>query len=102
MSFALGVADLLVEWKNSVRMDYNELKLRILALFDESSDLDSGLVRRGIGGEKRLRPTEKAIEMALLRYFRMGLLVRTRKGRRFYYKLTEKGRARREWLLRTK
>lgn len=83
-------------------MDYNELKLRILTLFDDSSDLDSVLVRGGIRNEKGLGPTEKAIEMALLRYFRMGLLVRTRKGRRFYYRLTGKGRARRQWLLRPK
>lgn len=83
-------------------MEYNELKLRILALFEETSDLDSVLVRRGIGVEKKPGPTEKAVEMALLRYFRMGLLVRRRKGRRFYYSLTEKGRARREWLQRPK
>ena len=83
-------------------MEYNELKLRILSLFEESSDLDCVLVRRGIGGEKGLGLTEKAVEMALLRYFRMGLLGRTRKGRRFYYRLTGKGRARREWLLRPK
>jgi DNA-binding PadR family transcriptional regulator len=83
-------------------MYYNELKLRILALFEESSDLDSILVRSAVSGEKKPALSEKAIEMALLRYFRMGLLSRTRKGRRFYYTLTEKGRARRDWLLRTK
>jgi DNA-binding transcriptional regulator PaaX len=40
----------------------------------------------------------RAVEMALLRYWRQGLLKRERKGRRFTYVLSPRGVARRNWL----
>ena len=78
-------------------MDYNELKIRVLSLFEASGELDSEKVRTHLVGAK-IELSNKAVEMALLRYFRQGLLARTRRSGRFQYRLTEKGIARRIWL----
>lgn len=82
-------------------MDYNELKIRVLSLFEASSELDSEKVRSHLVGAK-VELSDKAVEMALLRYFRQGLLSRTRRSGRFQYRITEKGLARRIWLSKTR
>src|SRR6266480_178626 len=78
-------------------MDYNVLKIRVLSLFDASSELDSQRVRNLLSSMK-IELSDKAVEMALLRYSRQGLLARTRRSGRFQYRMTEKGLARRIWL----
>jgi DNA-binding transcriptional regulator PaaX len=78
-------------------MDYNELKIRVLGLFEHSGELDSEKVLTFLV-EAKVALSDKAVEMALLRYFRQGLLSRTRRSGRFQYRLTEKGLARRIWL----
>ena len=83
------------------KMDYNELKIRILHLFEASGELDSEKVRTHLVSAK-VELSDKAVEMALLRYFRQGLLSRTRRSGRFQYRLTEKGLARRVWLSKAK
>src|SRR5437667_6904766 len=80
-------------------MDYNELKIQVLSLFEASGELDSQRVRSLLSGMK-VELSDKAVEMALLRYSRQGLLARTRRSGRFHYRMTEKGRARRTWLSR--
>src|SRR5260370_22816980 len=82
---------------NRSGMDYNALKIRVLSLFEASSELDSQRVRNLLSGMK-VELSDKAVEMALLRYFRQGLLSRTRRSGRFQYGLTEQGLARRIWL----
>jgi predicted transcriptional regulator len=82
-------------------MDYNELKIRVLRLFEASAELDSEEVRTHLVGAK-IGLSDKAVEMALLRYFRQGLLSRTRRSGRFQYRMTEKGLARRVWLSKTR
>ncbi len=82
-------------------MDYNALKIRVLNLFEASGELDSEKVRTHLVGAK-IELSDKAVEMALLRYFRQGLLSRTRRSGRFQYGLTEKGLARRIWLSKAK
>ena len=82
-------------------MDYNQLKIRVLSLFEPSSELDSEKIRARLIGAK-IELSDKAVEMALLRYFRQGLLSRTRRSGRFQYRLTEKGLARRIWLSKTR
>jgi hypothetical protein len=84
-----------------LKMDYNELKIRVLNLFESSGELDSEKVRTRLVGVK-IELSDKAVEMALLRYFRQGLLSRTRRSGRFQYGLTEKGIARRIWLSKAK
>ena len=82
-------------------MDYNQLKMRVLRLFDPPSEYDSAQVREMLAGQGVHQHGEKAVEMALLRYWRQGLLTRARKGRKFYYRLTERGLARKDWLVKT-
>ena len=84
------------------RMNYNELKIRILGLFEPSQEFDSLKIRELLASEKSLKLTDKAVEMALLRYWRQGLLSRTRRRSRFQYALTERGLARKEWLLKNR
>jgi DNA-binding transcriptional regulator PaaX len=81
-------------------MNYNELKIRILSLFESAQEFDSLKIRELLASEKTLRLTDKAVEMALMRYWRQGLLSRTRRAGRFQYSLTERGFARRQWLLK--
>jgi DNA-binding transcriptional regulator PaaX len=82
-------------------MDYNELKIQVLSLFEASSELDSQRVRSLLSGMK-VELSDKAVEMALLRYSRQGLLTRTRRSGRFHYRMTEKGLARKVWLSKTR
>jgi len=82
-------------------LDYNELKIRVLSLFEPSKDLDSQKIRDLLSGMK-VQLSDKAVEMALLRYSRQGLLARTRRSGRFHYKMTEKGLARKIWLSKTR
>ena len=81
-------------------MNYNELKIRILGLFEPTQEFDSLKIRELLTAERTLKLTDKAVEMALLRYWRQGLLSRSRRAGRFQYALTERGLARREWLIK--
>ena len=81
-------------------MDYNQLKIRILSLFELTKEFDSLKIRQLLATDTTLKLTDKAVEMALLRYWRQGLLSRSRRAGRFQYALTERGLARKEWLLK--
>ncbi|HMB67210.1 MAG TPA: hypothetical protein VKM96_04615 [Candidatus Bathyarchaeia archaeon] len=83
-------------------MHYNELKIRVLSLFESAHEFDSLKIRELLATEKALKLTDKAVEMALMRYWRQGLLSRTRKSGMFHYSLTERGLARREWLMKNR
>jgi len=83
-------------------MHYNELKIRVLSLFKPAQELDSLKIRQLLATEETLKLTDKAVEMALMRYWRQGLLSRTRKSGMFHYSLTERGFARKEWLLKNR
>jgi len=80
-------------------MQYNELKIRVLSLFKSAQELDSLKIRQLLATEKTLKLTDKAVEMALMRYWRQGLLSRTRQSGMFHYSLTERGLARKRWLM---
>ncbi len=80
-------------------MRYNELKIHVLSLFESAQEFDSLKIRQLLATEKTLKLTDKAVEMALMRYWRQGLLSRTRKSGMFHYSLTERGLARKEWLM---
>ncbi len=83
-------------------MHYNELKIRVLSLFESAQEFDSLKIRQLLATEKTLRLTDKAVEMALMRYWRQGLLRRTRKSGIFHYSLTERGLARKQWLMKNR
>ena len=80
-------------------MHYNELKIRVLSLFESAQEFDSLKIRQLLAAEKTLKLTDKAVEMALMRYWRQGLLSRTRKSGMFHYSLTERGLAPKDWLM---
>lgn len=78
-------------------LHYNELKravLQILALGPKNSlSLVEELARDGV------EPLEvHAVRMALVRYYKQGLLRRERKSGMFIYTLSERGLRRLEWL----
>jgi DNA-binding transcriptional regulator PaaX len=79
-------------------MHYNELKVRVLSLFKPEQEFDSLKIREFLSREETFNLTDKAVEMALMRYWRQGLLSRNRRGRFFHYSLTERGAARLTWL----
>ena len=79
-------------------MHYNELKVRVLGLFPPEHELSSLKVRELLSKDSALNLTDKVIEMALMRYWRQGLLSRNRQGRLFHYSLTARGVARLAWL----
>jgi DNA-binding transcriptional regulator PaaX len=81
-------------------MYYNRLKIRVLGLFKPEQEFDSLKIREILTREKGPKLTDKAIEMALMRYSRQGLLSRERRGGRFQYSLTKRGAARLQWLSR--
>ncbi len=78
-------------------MDYNQLKIRVLALFRGSQELPSEQIR-ALLIKSRIELSDKAVKMALMRYTRQGLLSRSKKAGHYHYRLTEKGLARLEWL----
>ena len=81
-------------------MDYNQLKIRVLSLF-EPGELASEEVRTRLQ-QGQIELSDKAVKMALMRYTRQGLLTRSKKKGHYHYTLTEKGSARREWLSKTR
>ena len=82
-------------------MDYNQLKIRVLGLFNDSKELPSEEIR-SLLGESKKELSDKAVKMALMRYTRQGLLARNKKKGHYHYRLTEKGIARRNWLSKTR
>jgi len=74
--------------------DYNERKLSVLEALDDLDEADSFQVWDHIDENVSL----EAIQMALSRYYKMGLVGRTRKPNRVYY-LTDKGYERLIFLL---
>jgi len=73
---------------------YNERKLSVLDALNELGEADSFQVWNHLDEDVNL----VAIQMALSRYYKMGLVGRTRKPDRVYF-LTEKGFERLEFLL---
>ena len=78
-------------------MDYNQLKLSVLRILSEGGSTDSSgvaaaLVAAGVNLDMH------AIRMALMRYYKQGLLSRERKLGVYAYGLSERGVRRLAWL----
>ncbi len=78
-------------------LDYNELKLIVLRIFSVGGWIDSEQVAQKLA-EGGLRVEIHAVRMALMRYFKQGLLKRRRTGGVFSYALSERGIRRLGWL----
>ncbi|MEM2082819.1 MAG: hypothetical protein QXU06_03300 [Candidatus Bathyarchaeia archaeon] len=78
-------------------MKYNKLKEAVLRILSGSGEETSlGLLER-LRGEG-VEVSEKALQMAVLRYYRQGLLSRRRRQGLYRYSITDKGKRRLEWL----
>jgi PaaX-like protein len=78
-------------------LEHNQLKIRVLKLIGADHQDSHGL-QEMLKEKEGIDLSHRAVEMALLRYWRQGLLKRERKGRRFTYVLSPRGVARRNWL----
>ena len=87
---------MLVEIHQAI-MDYNQLKVRILRLLSERGSSDSSAVAAALG-TAGVALDIHAIRMALMRYYKQGLLCRERKLGVYAYGLSERGIRRLAWL----
>jgi DNA-binding transcriptional ArsR family regulator len=76
-------------------MRYNETKKYILETLEES-DMDAQSIYEILNEFTDI--SIKAVQMALLRYYRWGLLDRTRDDGIYNYEITDKGIERLNWL----
>ena len=78
-------------------MHYNELKLLIMRILSGQGLIDSSAVaaRLGAGG---IELDVHAVRMALMRYYRQGLLRRERRSGMYVYTLSDRGISRWRWL----
>lgn len=79
-------------------MDYNELKLRILTVLAKGEAMGSTSVAKELVTSTGLAIDIHALRMALMRYYRLGLLKRERAGGTFTYSLSQRGLERLRWL----
>ena len=78
-------------------MDYNELKLHVLRLLSDNRVRDSAAIATGLGAIG-VGLEMHAIRMALVRYYKQGLLRRQRQSGLYVYTISERGMKRLEWL----
>ena len=83
--------------KVRVGLDYNELKLLVLRLLSDQCVRDSVAIASGLEASG-VRVDMHAIRMALVRYYKQGLLRRQRKAGLYIYEISERGTKRLEWL----
>jgi DNA-binding transcriptional regulator PaaX len=79
------------------RLDYNQLKRVVLRALADKGPMDSDSLTQTLGSAS-VEFEIHAVRMALMRYYRQGLLRRVRSGGLFRYTLTERGIVRLEWL----
>jgi len=81
-----------------LKYKYNEMKKFVLSLLTTDGLITSHDVARRLRDEHRVDTSIRAVQMALMRYWRQGLLHRERREGRYVYTLTEKGGRRLLWL----
>ena len=79
-------------------LNYNQLKRVLLRILADTGPTDSGALLQKLtsvgGGQFEIH----AVRMALVRYYRQGLLKRERAGGQFRYSLSSRGTTRLQWL----
>jgi len=81
-----------------LKSTHNQMKKLVLGLLSTEGPVTSHDVARQLRDEHNAEVSIRAVQMALMRYHRQGLLHRTRRGSVFYYSLLEKGAKRLIWL----
>ena len=79
-------------------MDYNELKLPVLQLFSTNNPMNSEMLSKRLAESRGITLNIHALRMALMRYYKQGLLKRERSGGAFTYTISERGIQRLRWL----
>jgi DNA-binding transcriptional regulator PaaX len=79
-------------------LDYNELKVPVLQLLVEHGPMDSDSIVKRLTNSKEIIIDIHALRMALMRYYKQGLLRRERAGGMFTYAISERGTQRLRWL----
>jgi len=79
-------------------LDYNQLKRVLLRGLADNGPLDSDSLLQVLSLSGKVQFEIHAVRMALMRYYRQGLLKRVRSGGQFTYSLTDRGIRRLEWL----
>lgn len=79
-------------------MDYNELKIPVLQILLEKGPLDSTSLAKKLADSKGIASEIHALRMALMRYYKQGLLKRERAGGMLIYTISDRGINRLRWL----
>jgi DNA-binding transcriptional regulator PaaX len=79
-------------------LDYNELKIPILQLLIKNGPMNSSSVIGKLADSRGITIDIHALRMALMRYYKQGLLKRERSGGAFTYTISERGVQRLRWL----
>jgi DNA-binding transcriptional regulator PaaX len=80
------------------KLDYNQLKRLLLRTLANIGPTSSDSLVTRLNSEEDGRFEIHAVRMALVRYYRQGLLKRVRSGGEFQYSLSARGTARLQWL----
>jgi len=79
-------------------LDYNALKLPVLQLLFTHGPMNGGVLIKKLAESKEITLDIHALRMALMRYYKQGLLKRERSGGTFTYAMSERGIQRLRWL----
>jgi DNA-binding transcriptional regulator PaaX len=79
-------------------MDYNELKLPVLRILSREASMDSNAIAKRLQDSEHIAIDIHALRMALVRYYRQGILKRRRSGGTYQYSISERGTGRLTWL----
>jgi len=79
-------------------LDYNELKVPVLQLLVTHGPMDGSSVVKKLAESRGIIIDTHALRMALMRYYKQGLLKRERSGGVFTYAISERGTQRLRWL----
>lgn len=83
---------------NKLTLDYNELKRLLLRTLADHGPMNSNALSQNLLILTQPNLDIHAVRMALVRYYRQGLLKRIRTAGQFTYSLTERGVRRLHWL----
>jgi DNA-binding transcriptional regulator PaaX len=84
-------------WKDR-NLDFNKLKVPILELFVDDGAMDGASLSKRLADLHHIAIDIHALRMALMRYYRQGLLRRERSGGVFKYTISQRGVQRLRWL----
>jgi DNA-binding transcriptional regulator PaaX len=83
---------------HNLTLDYNELKRLLLRTLADHGPMNSNALSQNLLILTQPNLDIHAVRMALVRYYRQGLLKRIRTAGQFTYSLTERGVRRLQWL----